>query len=401
MIMNKFIERLYHIGSKPQRKILGLMSGTSLDGLDIALCNITGSGKETEARIERFMTVDYDVKFRQAIQRVFAKRDVDLQEVTLLNAWVGEYHASLINKALSQWQVDKEDIDCIASHGQTIYHCPREQHGLPEYGNGTLQIGDGDRIATGTGIITLSDFRQKHIAAGGEGAPLAVYGDFLVFSHEQENRVLLNIGGIANFTWLPAGNHPAEVFSTDIGPGNTIIDAFVSRHYARQRFDKDGAIALSGNVNENLLNELLRHDFFSCPVPKTTGPEVFNLDYLNQARLRSQTLYIPNEDVVATLTAFTAKAIAHGIIMTATSTSAITMYVSGGGARNKALMAAIADELPDFISLKNLSELGIDADAKEALLFAILANETLAGSPCFEGNLFGIPNTNMGKLSLP
>ncbi len=399
--MNKYIERLYHIGNKSRRKILGLMSGTSLDGLDIALCDIQYHGQQTLVRVERFITIEYDVEFRLAIQQVFARRDVDLQEVTLLNGWVADYHATLINQALSDWQIDAEEIDCIASHGQTIFHCPKEQHGLPDYGNGTLQIGDGDRLATSTGIITLSDFRQKHIAAGGEGAPLAVYGDYLVFGSETENRVLLNIGGIANFTWLPAGQQATNVFSTDIGPGNTILDAFVSKHFSHLRFDKNGEIAARGTVSEPLLQELMRYEFFNAPVPKTTGPEVFNLDYLHQARLYSQTLGLSTEDVVATLTAFTAKAIANGITDAVESGTAATVYLSGGGVHNPALTAALEAALPDTFAMKNLGELGIDPDAKEALLFAILANETLAGSPCFEGNRYGIPNTTMGKISLP
>ena len=399
--MNKYIERLYNSGNKSSRKILGLMSGTSLDGLDIALCDIQYHGQQTIGRVERFTTVEYDVEFRLAIQQVFARRNVDLQEVTLLNGWVADCHAALINQTLSKWQVEPETIDCIASHGQTIFHCPKEQHGLPDYGNGTLQIGDGDRLATATGIITLSDFRQKHIAAGGEGAPLAVYGDYLVFGSESENRVLLNIGGIANFTWLPAGQQATDVFSTDIGPGNTILDAFVSKHFSHLRYDKNGEIAKRGAVNEALLNELLRFEFFDAPVPKTTGPEVFNLEYLHQSRLHSQTLTLPKEDVVATLTAFTAKAIANGIVDAVQTSTDTTVYLSGGGVHNPTLTSAIQAGLPANFTVKNLAELGIDPDAKEALLFAILANETLAGGPCFKDNRYGIPETTMGKISLP
>lgn len=399
--MNSYIEKLFTSSQKSNRRILGLMSGTSLDGLDIALCHISGYGKHTKVTIEQFVTVPYDAAFQSAIRDVFAKRTVDLQEVTLLNGYVGEYHGQLVKQALQEWQINHDDIDCIASHGQTIFHCPQEQHGLPQYGNGTLQIGDGDRIATITKIITFSDFRQKHIAAGGEGAPLAVYGDYLVFSSCEENRILLNMGGIANFTWLPASDSANGVFSTDVGPGNTIIDAFVCQQYAHLRFDKDGMLAAAGTVNSDLLNTLLQHEFFTCSVPKTTGPEVFNLDYLYQARLRSQTLSISNEDVIATLTAFTAKAIAESLVQTLGSDMTATIYASGGGVHNPVLMKTIAEELPAKITLKNLSTLGINPDAKEAMLFAILANETFGGSACFAENNYQIPNTTMGKVSFP
>lgn len=399
--MNPYIEKLYLSSKKSSRKIIGLMSGTSLDGLDIALCHLTNCGADTTARVERFVTVPYTDEFRDAIRQVFAKQDVDLQTVTLLNGWVAQRHAEMINHTLALWQISADDVDCIASHGQTIFHCPFEQHKLEGFGNGTLQIGDGDHLAKATGIITLSDFRQKHIAAGGEGAPLAVYGDYLVFGSTTENRILLNMGGIANFTWLPADGQAKGVFSTDVGPGNTIIDAFVSRHYNKLRFDENGRLAMSGRINLNLLTELMRHSFFTAPVPKTTGPEVFNLEYLYEARMRSQTLYIPKEDVVATLTAFSANVICESVAQVVGFEQPATIYASGGGVHNPVLMRLIANGLPDNIELRNLTELGIDPDAKEALLFAILANETLAGSPGFAGNIYGIPDTTMGKISLP
>ncbi|MBU3020547.1 anhydro-N-acetylmuramic acid kinase [Aestuariibacter sp. A3R04] len=399
--MKSYIQKLYHSSEKQSRRIIGLMSGTSLDGLDIALCHISGHGLKTSVELEKFVTVPYETPFRHAVQRIFAKRDVDLQEVTLLNGWIAEQHAEMINKTLKTWQVSACDIDCIASHGQTVFHCPKEQHGLGEYGHGTLQIGDGDRLAVLTGIITLSDFRQKHIAAGGEGAPLAVYGDYLMFSDPIENRLLLNMGGIANFTWLPAGNNASSVFSTDVGPGNTIIDAFVAQHFSHLRYDKDGKLAAAGKVNEDLLHSLLSHEFFSYSMPKTTGPEVFNLDYLKQARITSQTLAISDCDVIATLTAFSARAICNGIVEMAGLADNNVVYASGGGVHNPVLMEMITTLLPNNIRVCNLSEIGISPDAKEAVLFAILANETIAGTPCFEGNRYDIPNTTMGKVSLP
>ena len=179
--MNPNIEKLYNIASKSERIIIGLMSGTSFDGLDVALCKIKGSGQETKVELVQFETSSYQNDFKEELKTIFSRRDADLEKVCLLNEWVAIQHAAIINKCLQKWGYSKNDIDLIASHGQTIYHAPKFLHAREKFPNGTLQIGDGDHIAVNTGIITISDFRQKHIAAGGEGAPLAVYGDYFLF----------------------------------------------------------------------------------------------------------------------------------------------------------------------------------------------------------------------------
>src|SRR5690606_23325075 len=190
---------------RQERLIIVLMSGTSLDGLDVALCRFRGNGTETKVELVKFKTVPYDSEMKTRIKSVFAKKTIDFQLLTLLNPWIALLHGAMILDCLEEWKIEPGTVDLIASHGQTVFHAPKILHGLEDYPNATLQIGDGDHLAVKTGIITLSDFRQKHIAAGGEGAPLAMYGDFLLFSHPAENRILLNMGGIANFTWLPAG----------------------------------------------------------------------------------------------------------------------------------------------------------------------------------------------------
>jgi anhydro-N-acetylmuramic acid kinase len=182
-------------------------------------------------------------------------------------------------------------------------------HGKSKFGNATLQIGDGDHLACKTGIITISDFRQKHIVAGGEGAPLAAYGDFLIFSKKDENRIMLNIGGIANFTFLPGSLNADEVFCTDTGPGNTLMDAYIQNKYPGKYFDENAELAYKGITNENLLTALKAHPFFEQAFPKTTGPELFNLNYLQLAQQRSGTENLRNEDVLATLNRFSADTI--------------------------------------------------------------------------------------------
>ena len=397
--MHSHIQQLFDIAAKPSRKVIGLMSGTSLDGLDVALCELCGDGLDTGIRLLQFTTVDYAADYKQRVKAVFSKRDVDLQAVTLLNPWIGIEHGRMINQCLEQWQLKAADVDIIASHGQTIFHCPKRQHNIAEYGNATLQIGDADHLAVTTGITTISDFRQKHIAAGGEGAPLAVYGDYLLFSSRSENRIMLNIGGIANFTWLPQTLDAEAVFSSDIGPGNTMMDAFIQKHYPGKYFDKDSALAKAGSVSEPLLNALKQDGFFALNFPKTTGPEVFNLGYLAKAQQQSGTEALSHGDIMATLNRFSADMIISAIQQTTAQLDNFVIYASGGGIHNPLLMSQIQQALPD-VSIKTTADLGINPDAKEAVLFAVLANECLVGGKQkFSNAREGIPGVTMGKVS--
>jgi anhydro-N-acetylmuramic acid kinase len=290
-------------------------------------------------------------------------------------------------------------VDFIASHGQTIFHAPKSLHKTDEYPNGTLQIGDGDHIAMKTGIITLSDFRQKHLAAGGEGAPLAVYGDYLMFSEAGEDRIMLNIGGIANFTYLPGNLDASKVFSTDIGPGNTLMDQYVQQHYNRF-YDKNAEIAFAGELNPDLLSALLNCDFFDVAFPKTTGPELFNLDYLTNAQKISSTENIKGEDLMATLCHFSAVSIVNAIKKCFDTHTKVKVFMSGGGMHNPLLVQLLKAALSnaDFLTTDDLN---INPDAKEAVLFAVLANETLCGAPINFGDRQGVPSVCMGKLSFP
>lgn len=385
---------------KPERIIIGLMSGTSLDGLDMALCGISGSGRASKVRVIQFTTVPYTNEFKAEVKAIFSRRDADLQQVCLMNEKIGIYHAELILAAIASWGLKPEDIDVIASHGQTIFHAPQSLHGLQEYPNGTLQIGDGDHIAVHTGILTIADFRQKHLAAGGEGAPLAVYGDYLLFSKKGEDRIMLNIGGIANFTYLPADQDASKVFSTDVGPGNTLMDQFVQQHYEGLYFDEDAAIAESGTVNEALLAALLQEPFFKVDFPKTTGPELFNIRYLEGIIAQLALVELSNADIMATLNRFSANVIVDAIKRCFGSDESPSVYVSGGGMHNHLLLNALKAGLPNA-QIYTTDDLDINPDAKEAVLFAILANETLVGAGVDFGNREGVPSIQMGKICLP
>ena len=398
--MHQNIQNLVKVASKPERMVIGLMSGTSMDGLDIALCLIKGAGRDTKFELKAFTTIDYTNDFKEKILSIFSKEMVALETLCLLNAWVGKQHGKMVLDALASWKIALERVDMIASHGQTIYHAPKSLHPNSEYDPATLQIGDGDHIAVTTGILTLSDFRQKHLAAGGEGAPLAVYGDYLLCSHPTENRLLLNMGGIANFTYLAAGCSLDQVFSTDTGTGNTLMDAYTRTFFAPKAYDQDGAIAAAGKINAALLSELKAHSFFSLDLPKTIGPELFNLEFLAKAQKASHTVDLSKEDVMATLNRFSAETIADCIQSSIPAGTKFNMYSSGGGMHNPVLMGHLTSLLPDA-TLYSSDVLGINPDAKEAILFALLANEAVAGTALFAGgHATKIPIT-MGKISFP
>ncbi|MBZ4044402.1 anhydro-N-acetylmuramic acid kinase [Flavobacterium hibisci] len=400
--MNKNISSLYEIAQKETRKIIGLMSGTSLDGLDIALCAISGAGENTAVKILEFETINYTEDIKTEIRKVFAQKTIDFQHLALLNEWIGLLHAGLVNDCLQKWNIPASEVDLIASHGQTVLHAPKFLHQQEKFPNATLQIGDGDHIAVKTGIITLSDFRQKHVAAGGEGAPLAVYGDYLLFSQKGENRIMLNMGGIANFTYLPASLNAEEVFVTDTGTANTLIDIFTKHFFPEKSYDKDAEIAQSGTVNQTLLTELKNDSFFTKSFPKTIGQELFNKGFVNSALSKTKLENISAPDLLATLTRLSAETIAEAIQFvvknTGTPIAEFKVYMSGGGTNNPLLVKWLKELLP--CKFQTSDDLGILSDAKEAVLFALLANETVAGGVYNFGNS-KVPSVTMGKISFP
>lgn len=401
--MNSTLARLCQLAQQPSRRIIGLMSGTSLDGLDVALCRLHGRGPGTRLELEQFATVPYTDDVRYRIRQVFAREQVSLEYLTLLNPWLGALHADMVLQCLQQWQIRPEEVDLIASHGQTVYHAPQHQHQRPDFArHATLQLGDGDHVAVGTGIITLSDFRQKHIAAGGEGAPLAAYGDFLLLSSPTEERLLLNLGGIANFSYLPrSGTDASTAFSTDTGPGNTLLDATVRAHFPGLAYDEDGRLAAAGRVHPGLLAALLEHPFFSAPLPKTTGPELFGAAYLQAALERTSTTTLAVSDLLATLVELSAIGVAQAARQAFGNNPALAVYTSGGGAHNPALVGALQRHLPRC-RFATTEVLGLLPDAKEAVLFAVLANEAVAGHPVAIGaGRQRVPAVTMGKISLP
>lgn len=387
------------MAARKSRLIVGLMSGTSLDGLDVALCRISGSGLATNVKLEAFQTWPYEASFKKRILEIFANTRINFQKLTELNAAIGVLHGQLVLKSLKKWKYKPSQVDVIASHGQTVLHAPRFLYPDARR-NSTLQIGDGDHLAVHTGIITISDFRQKHVAAGGEGAPLAVYGDYLLFSRKGEDRIMLNAGGIGNFTFLPGSAKANEVFVTDTGPANTLLDQAVRHYYPGKYFDKDAALARRGIVHPTLLKALKSNPFFRQSFPKTIGPELFNMEYVRQAQRASGTERISVEDLLATLTRFSAETMADAIERVIKRNKTFQLYTSGGGANNPMMMQGLRERLPQ-VTFHKMNELGIPGDAKEAVLFAVLANEALAGGNINFGTRSKIPSVAMGKISFP
>ncbi len=379
--MHNQLQRLSELAGQPSRIILGLMSGTSLDGLDLALCRCGSDSLE----VLEHKTVEYEDSLRSRIRAVQSRPEVDLQEVCLLNTAMAHHYAGMALEALNEWKVRPEEVDLIASHGQTIYHLPDDKQTC------TLQIVDGDHIAHKTGIITISDFRQKHTAAGGQGAPLAALMDEALFRHETKNRLLLNLGGIANFTWLPASESSSRVITTDTGPANTLVNEAMQKHFGKA-YDEGGKVALQGKVDSELLKYLLLEPFFRKAFPKTTGQEEFRLGLVEEL-MESYQISLPPEDLVPTLTQLTVHSITRAV-ESVIGESVFECYVSGGGVHNPVIMGGLKKRLPKA-EFRNFDHLGIPADAKEAALMAFLGNALVTGKTF----LINGEEVSLGKVS--
>ncbi len=388
--MNPLLQKLQQISQKKERRIIGLMSGTSMDGLDIALCRISGTGYDTNFDLEEFATVAYKDDIRHQLIALVRTPTLDAEQLCVWNTHLAHIHASQVKKIVAEWGVRPQEVDLIASHGQTLHHAPKQKHRMKGMPNATLQIGDGDHLAKQTGVITISDFRQRDTARGFEGAPLAAYGDYLLFGKPDITRVLLNIGGIANLTVLPEGGRKFPPFATDTGPGNTLIDAMTEAHYGGLTYDIDGGLAARGNVHDKLLSCLKGHPFFKQKAPKTTGFEVFHPDWVREC-IEKSGFQLQAEDLLATLTRLTTDTIISEIQNVLHENGNAEIFVSGGGANNITMMKQLDDGLSPH-RLQTTESLGVGTDAKEAVLFAALANELICGEDT---------RLHFGKISLP
>jgi anhydro-N-acetylmuramic acid kinase len=363
---------LKRITDKKKKLVIGLMSGTSVDGVDAALVEITGSGLDTKANLIEFRTYPYSQAVSDRIHTAFAGT---VQDVCEANFVIGELFAESALRLIRDAGLKPRDVDFIGSHGQTVYHVTKNMEGVTS----TLQIGESAVIAERTGIVTISDFRTRDIAAGGSGAPLVPYVDFLLFRREGKTRALQNIGGIANVTVVP--ERMEDVFAFDTGPGNAAIDE-ISRRIMRDRtaYDQDGKLSALGTVDEELLDVLLAHPYLYIKPPKSTGRETFGKEFA--FKLIEHYHEMKLLDLLATVCRFTAESIHaayRDFILPDYEVSEI--IVSGGGVHNATLVEHMR-ELFEPIPISTLEEKGFRGDAKEALAFAILANECVHQSAC-------------------
>lgn len=383
------MQRLHNICNKSSRLIVGLMSGTSYDGIDAALVRINGSGLGAKVKLLYHGNLSYPAAFRNRIAAVFNGTAPD---ICRMNFELGEFFAKAVEKCIAKSGVKKKLIDAIASHGQTIYHIPPESNKK----GSTFQIGESSVIARRTGIPVISDFRTSDIASGGHGAPLVPYADYIMFHKKGRTRAVQNIGGIANVSVLPGDID--DVIAFDTGPGNCLINDAMELHF-RKPFDKGGSIADSGTPDKNILRGLLSLPYFSKKPPKSTGKELFGRELLNRTLSKKRMRPV---DLMATLTHFTAYSIKKAYDRFVFPRYEVhEIIVSGGGAKNTYLMGLLKD-LFSPIEIRSSDFYDIPVMSKEAVSFAILANETLSGNPSNLPKVTGASEkVILGKLTLP
>ncbi len=382
------LARLLALRSVSPRRVVGLISGTSADGIDAALVEIEGAGETTRARLLGFRSRPFAPELRV---RILGLKDARADELLRVHYQLGEEFAEAALEMMAEARRDGLPVHLIGSHGQTARHHPRAEGrgGRAE----TLQIAEPSIIAERTGRPVVADFRPADIAAGGEGAPLVPLVDWLLFRRPGATRACLNMGGISNVTVVTDRLDGVRAF--DLGPANMPLDLVVHA-WTGETYDRDGGRAAAGRVDEALVAELLRHPYFELSPPKSTGREAFGDVFVRPLLAR----YAGREgDLLATLTRFVAESVAAGIHRWIREPVA-EVLVSGGGARNSTLMAALGRALAP-VPVRSLAEVGLDPDAKEAVAFAVLANETLFGRP---GNVPGATGAAgprvLGKLVL-
>ncbi len=357
--------------------IVGLISGTSADGIDAAVCEVTGAPPGLQARIHHAITYPYPDGFQRRIHRACQPEHSPVDALCQLNADLGEHFAAAAQRAIAAAGLTAADVDLIGSHGQTVWHMVQPDGRV----SSTLQIGEGAIIAERTGITTVNSFRTRDVAAGGQGAPLTSYLDWLLLRHPDHWRAVQNLGGIANVTFLPPlSDADSDPLALDSGPSNALIDgAMVTLTGGAQSFDRDGALAAQGRVDEAWLQVLMAHPYYERRPPKTTGRELFGLEMAEELVSDGRGRGLDDASIVATLTALTAESIADAYRRFAPAPVG-EIILGGGGARNPALVAMLRARF-DPVPVRTHEDIGLDSDNKEALVFAVLAHETWHARP--------------------
>jgi len=353
---------------------VGLMSGTSLDGIDAVLCEVHGQSTDTRIKVVAFETFALDEEVKDEIKKVVRNDSPVTDLITSLNFKLGYEFSKAVKNIIQKAGLKSEDIAFVASHGQTLYHLPKDKGNLVR---STLQMGEPAIIAYENDVMVISNFRVMDVAAGGEGAPLVPFSEIILYGEEGKNIALQNIGGISNVTLLPGNQDSSFVFAFDTGPGNMMIDEAMKVLYGKN-YDEGGKTALSGSINTEMLKFLLSHPYLELKLPKSTGREDFGeaytMDILNKFK------ELKHEDIIATLTMFTAQTINDSyrrFIMDSYPLSKV--IIGGGGAHNKALLTNLRELMPE-VEVLTQEDLGMSSDAKEAVAFVVLGNETYHSS---------------------
>lgn len=401
------IGRLLHIAVKESRVVVGLMSGTSVDGIDAALVEIAGHGSTARVKLLAFDSYPFPPALRAKVFRLFNPKEARIDAICQLDFLLGELFAAAVDRLLQDCGRKREDVDLVATTGQTVWHDPEpvvETSDIPWLDHpletrSTFAIGQSAVIAERTGITTVGDLRVRDVAAGGQGAPLIAYADWVLLRDEKIGRCIQNIGGIGNVTYLPPNATPDDVIAFDTGPGNMVIDALAEvATSGALKFDHNGELGARGSVQPALLEAWMDDVYFMKAPPKTTGREHFGVQFARRIMTEAQGVKI--EDLIATATALTAESIARAYRDFVMPRGAIDeVVVGGGGSQNPTLMKMLRERLPSQ-RLVSHEDLGIDSNAKEAIALAVIGNDAVAGiNTNITGATGGRP-TVLGKISL-
>jgi anhydro-N-acetylmuramic acid kinase len=374
----KKILRLSALQRKKTKIVAGIMSGTSVDSIDVAIVKIHHSGLQTRVEPLVFRSHRYPKGIKELVLSNSLPGTGSVDLICRMNILLARLFVNAVIRTARSANLRLAEIDLIGSHGQTIHHLPRSATMAGITFGSTLQIGDPSTIAALTGIPTVGNFRTADMALGGQGAPLVPYVDFLLCRSAKKTRLLLNLGGIANITVLPRNCQSTDVFAFDTGPANMVIDALMNKYFDKP-FDKNGAVARRGHVQTSLLDAMMSHPYFGMKPPKSTGREVFGEMFLQ--RIQEHTKPFKTEDIIATATYFTAVSVYNQYVRFVKKKCRIDeLYVSGGGALNTTLMCMLS-KLFAPVPVTTTEKLNISSDGKEAICFAILANETISEIP--------------------
>ncbi len=395
------IQDLEKLSCKKKKLVIGLMSGTSLDGVDAVLLEIKNSGTETKLTQLGFISFPFPKGLKQKALENSSVNRGNVTDICKLNFLIPLIYVDAIKLLCKKTKIPLSKIDLIGSHGQTIHHLPSKENYFGYKFGSTLQIADPMVIAKLTGIVTIGDFRTGDVALGGEGAPLVPYFDYLLFHSNKKNRALLNIGGISNITVLNKKFGASKVLAFDTGPGNMMIDILAKKFFNKE-YDENGFIASSGKVDEKLFSALKKKDnFIEKKIPKSTGREYYGKEFLSP--LFNKFKNVSRKDWLKSITEFTAYSVYRNYEKFVKDETEIEeLFVSGGGSHNKFLMKSLQKYFGKNVEVKNMENLGISPDAKEAICFAVLANETLSGNPSNIPRVTGASRaTILGKICLP